>query len=477
MTSSSARSGNFPKTQKKTPYTANFEQKLIDNGIYPNNHASKPRNLEAVRAFQAIKRASLSPSRFNDEDFKDFQNILEAVDSESETVSQALPFIAGKHVKFGADHRFGNLEPFDKDLSMPKPDLYHGADASSIHPRVRADLEEHIIPSSNTCRPAAPNFFLEVKSTEGRPAVAKRQALYDAAVGARAMHSLQMYGATAPVYDNNAYSHSAYYIDGTLKMYAIHPTEPKEPGGKPEYHMTLVRTYAMDGDVESFRKGAAAYRNTRDLAKKQRDTFIDQANERARQMAAATRRISRGRPQAAELDSSEDDLALDQGTSLMLSGSISGARPNSIDQGERVAFRMPTTSPSTFRDPPSRSSLRRAIYETYEDELSLNETNAEKRPKRRLRLDTLSQDEPSANLLQSPGLQESGGCRQSRAIVEVFGERLLTEDTLGWRIRYDNEVVFVPDSRWMACEHHGRSGLYSAEYHVFLCPPVGYGRR
>jgi hypothetical protein len=44
--------------------------------------------------------------------------------------------------------------------------------------------------------------------------------------------------------------------------------------------MTQLKGWSMTGDAETFRKGATAYRNARDWAKKMRDDFIMAANER-----------------------------------------------------------------------------------------------------------------------------------------------------------------------------------------------------
>ncbi|KFY83230.1 hypothetical protein V500_10127, partial [Pseudogymnoascus sp. VKM F-4518 (FW-2643)] len=44
------------------------------------------------------------------------------------------------------------------------------------------------------------------------------------------------------------------------------------PGAQPEYVMTQIKTWGLTGDADTFRKGAAAYRNGRDWAKRQRDS-------------------------------------------------------------------------------------------------------------------------------------------------------------------------------------------------------------
>lgn len=269
---------------------------MIDNGIYPSlfvhpdGHVSqKPANLSDIQAVLRVRRPSLSPSRFTDEDFEAFQRANAKATGEATGLYNVLPFIAGTEV----NHRFemglplNNLKPFDEDLSNPMPDVYHGAAVSTILPRVCADLGPYIIPSTaDTTRPAAPNFFFEGESPQGRADVAKRQALIDGAMGARAMHKLQNYGAEEPEYDNKARSFSATYQAGSssLQLYTTHLTAPLTPRGQPEYHMTKIMGFDLTNNKESFVQGATAYRNNRDLAKKERDSFISQANQVARQM-------------------------------------------------------------------------------------------------------------------------------------------------------------------------------------------------
>ncbi len=100
-------------------------------------------------------------------------------------------------------------------------------------------------------------------------------------LGARGIHSLQSYGQDNPVYDNNAYTITSIYNDGTLKMYTSHPTQPTSPESRPEYYMTQINTWGMTGNLQTFRQGATAFRNARDWTKEQRDEAIKRANERA----------------------------------------------------------------------------------------------------------------------------------------------------------------------------------------------------
>src|SRR5207244_1437638 len=110
-------------------------------------------------------------------------------------------------------------------------------------------LGPFIIPTKHPRAPVVPNFFIEAKAPKGGADVAKRQACYDGALGARAMHKLQSYGEDEPVYDNNAYTLTSTYHAGNLNMYATHIT-PSGPGGSPEYHMSQLGGWNNIGDPD-----------------------------------------------------------------------------------------------------------------------------------------------------------------------------------------------------------------------------------
>jgi hypothetical protein len=122
---------------------------------------------------------------------------------------------------------------------------------------------------------------MEAKGPEGKASEAKRQITQDLAVGARGMHQMQSYGLDEPMYDGNAHTFGSTYHSGTgtLQLYAMHPTEPREADEKPEYHTTQVTAFALTGNSDSCRQGIGAWRNLRDLAKERRDQFITHANE------------------------------------------------------------------------------------------------------------------------------------------------------------------------------------------------------
>ncbi|KIW40700.1 uncharacterized protein PV06_07877 [Exophiala oligosperma] len=297
--SNSSKRSKSTRTTNTTTKSRNFEQKMLDNGIYPPEYEHpdgrepvEPANLEDIQHELTTYRASLSPSRFIDDDFKAF--------------------------KRANARASGEATGLYREVSDAKPDLYYGAQPSRIDQRVRADLEKYIIPSSTTSRPAAPNFFLEGKSKSGNAYEARNQAMYDGAVGARAMHKLQNFGEDESVYDNKAQSFSSTYHagTGTLQLYATHVSRAADPGGQSEYHMTQINSYGMTGNVKTFREGAAAYRNCRDQAKSFLTDAIDQANETARRpppKKCATEILDSSTSWSTNLidasDTSEDELA------------------------------------------------------------------------------------------------------------------------------------------------------------------------
>ncbi|KAM5437012.1 hypothetical protein MferCBS31731_005667 [Microsporum ferrugineum] len=280
------------KTTSTTPYNRNFEQKLIDYGVYfpgykypGGQKPAKPNNWSELNERLARPRASLSPSRFSDREFEEFVDADLNASKEKPIVRYAVPIIEGRADDIrcvGGDYPFGNLAPLtDGSLANAKPDHFIGARPEQLDPKIRDSLNKYIQPSTQSSLPIAPNFFLEAKGPDGPPIVATRQACYDGTLGARGMHKLQSYK-QEPVYDNNAYTITSTYLASNLKLYTIHPT-PRESDGRPEYIMTQLNGWCMTGDLETFRKGATAYRNARDWAKEQRDKFINAANERHNQ--------------------------------------------------------------------------------------------------------------------------------------------------------------------------------------------------
>lgn len=282
----SKRSSALNSNTKPTTFSskdAAFEQELIDNGAYPPGYDDiEPGDLEEVSERLGQPRASLSPSKFSREDFLQFRRTNDEATTEAEVMSQVFPMIIGKsNIPSGYNQVFNNLKPLGDHISNAQPDYFNGSRPAEIRLRVRDDLEEYIIPSSQRHRHALPNFFTEAKGPDGKASEAKRQITQDLAVGARGMLMMQSYGLDEPVFDNKAHTFGSTYHSGTgtLQLYAMHPTKPEDAGGMPEYHTTKVNGYDLTGNFNTHRQGIAAYRNLRDMAKEKRDEFIARANE------------------------------------------------------------------------------------------------------------------------------------------------------------------------------------------------------
>ncbi|KAI9043004.1 uncharacterized protein KD926_004795 [Aspergillus affinis] len=312
-----------------TVYDPHFEEHIGNHGVYlpfstypDGTEPSKPENFQEIRTILRTSRPSLalSPDALEKEHEK-FVRLSEKAADEQLVIKNILPILEGEEKACfwsGAGHPFKKLAPLtDGTLAHARPDFYHGAPLNQLNPAIRKQLKDQVIPTAKSNRPIAPNFFVEAKGHDGSHSVVRRQACYNGALGARAMHSLQQFGnrsgsdttTTPACYDNNAYTMTSTYHSGTLGLYTTHPTQSRFNSNYPhrdtDYLMTRVGKWALDGSPESFQQGITAYRNARDLAQEQRDGFIRQANER---YASDRRQIYTAR------DSDEEQPVLSNGT-------------------------------------------------------------------------------------------------------------------------------------------------------------------
>jgi len=285
QTESTGATSVTPRSRKSSAYDKNFEAHLADNGVYMNNRRSKPNNVKDIQSELAKQRASLSPSKFSDGAFETFQRQNEDVVFESDVMATLVPRLCGtSDIHSKQNVLFTELEPITDDTAVkPKPDFFDGARLQDLRQELRKDqyLQSTAIPTKHANVPIAPNLFMEAKAPSGGADVAGRQACYDGAYGARAMHALQNYGEAKPTYDDNAYTFSSTYHDGTLKLYTHHVTAPSTAEGRPEYHMSQLRTFGLTDTRDTFVAGATAFRNARDMAERYRNGFIQAANTRA----------------------------------------------------------------------------------------------------------------------------------------------------------------------------------------------------
>ena len=180
--SSSKKSSRTSNTKNTSAYHAEFVQKMIDNGVYPDGYspaegtrAPKPNNVKEMREMLSQPRPSLSPSVFSEDAFEEFQDSNRRAKSELAATANVIPYITGskdRQFETAGDVKFNNLTKFDPNITTLQPDGYYGAKPSQVDLRVRTDLDEHIIPSTSKHLPIAPNFFREDKSAKGRADVA-----------------------------------------------------------------------------------------------------------------------------------------------------------------------------------------------------------------------------------------------------------------------------------------------------------------
>ncbi|KAM4065492.1 hypothetical protein HRG_004203 [Hirsutella rhossiliensis] len=308
-----------------SPYDRAFQQHLIDHDILPVGYEypegrlpPKPENIDEIRQALAQPRASLSPSKFTEEEFLKFERADAQAAKERDVTTAVIPIMDGdvgdrRCVTGGVP--FANLVHLtDGTLVRGCPDRYYGARPEQLHRTIRRELNGKIIPSTPHDLPIAPNFYLEVKGPRGILSVATRQACYDGALGARGIHALQSYGQSEQRFDNKAYTITSIYYGGMLKMYTTHPIPPSTPSRQPGFIMTKINTWCLTNNADTFRQGAAAYLNGRDWAKQQRDDAIERANERLVRDEAAISppvRVSLARSFASEV-SAADTIATSQ---------------------------------------------------------------------------------------------------------------------------------------------------------------------
>ncbi|KAI9779878.1 MAG: hypothetical protein M1816_003325 [Peltula sp. TS41687] len=145
------------KTKRASPYDPNFEQHLIDHGVYPPNYefpdnreAQRPSNEEELLERLAEPRPSLSPSCFPRKAFNDFVSTNSRASSEDKIMRTAYSIFAGSSkIPSEGGKLLTNWEPLtDGTLTIPKPDAYDGANPAQIDRRIREQLGSHIIPST-----------------------------------------------------------------------------------------------------------------------------------------------------------------------------------------------------------------------------------------------------------------------------------------------------------------------------------------
>ncbi|KAK3110637.1 hypothetical protein LTR53_014869 [Teratosphaeriaceae sp. CCFEE 6253] len=144
------------RTSTTGPYDPQFEQLLIDHGVYPDGFRTssgakppKPQNMEDICRKFSQPRPFLSLSQFSESAFEDFQGKNHAASNELNMMTTMFPTIrgnTGNKFHSEADKLFNNLAKFGPGIADAKPDDYDGARPEEIDLAVRRDLNGYIIP-------------------------------------------------------------------------------------------------------------------------------------------------------------------------------------------------------------------------------------------------------------------------------------------------------------------------------------------
>ncbi|OJD09565.1 hypothetical protein ACJ73_10219, partial [Blastomyces percursus] len=90
------------KSTSTTPYNRNFQQNLIDHGVYPDGYEYPdgripvmPNSWEEINETLTRPRPSLSPSKFSDEHFRKFKRADTHASKEQPVTTSVIPIIEG----------------------------------------------------------------------------------------------------------------------------------------------------------------------------------------------------------------------------------------------------------------------------------------------------------------------------------------------------------------------------------------------
>ncbi|KAL9607367.1 MAG: hypothetical protein Q9167_007713 [Letrouitia subvulpina] len=269
------------KSGRSSAYQSDFMKLLIGDGVDRTQRTRKPANYDDLHNRLVKRRGSLSPTLFSERHYENFLEAAENAVDEAQVMTDVFSVIKGnKSRPSRTNHACKNWAPLiSANLVIPQPDFFDGAEQSAADSTLRQVLDAVIVPSTSSDSPFLPNFFAEVKPSKAAADVAYRQALYDGAFGARAMHHLKSYGNDETI-DENAYTLTTTYVNNKLEIFAHYITASDNPGRKQHYRTVPIIKKILDEDIEAFRFGVTAFRNARDISEQNRKTFIADANQR-----------------------------------------------------------------------------------------------------------------------------------------------------------------------------------------------------
>lgn len=241
-------------------FDANFEQLLVDNGVYPPGYdytlegypePRYPRNWDEIISRAKERRPSLEKIlRMGTQGMEILANTNRIAWTEKDVAVHTFPDITGEgassttaeldgefrytydegNINFEnqrMNEPFDNIEPFFKGFShhehghfpRAQPTLYDGVARGALYAELLERFSTYISPSTDETAPILPNFFAECKGRLGSSLVAERQALYDGVLGVRAMHALQSaWNEGYMDFDDNSYTIASTFRTGELEL-------------------------------------------------------------------------------------------------------------------------------------------------------------------------------------------------------------------------------------------------------------------
>ena len=274
-----------PKLVRKiSARSPQFETYCLDHGIYAPDYGNL--DGEAIRPsnFGDIQRAIVAPRTCTptEQDFQRFQKMVQR-STEAKAGNILINILRNgleSSVPYEQGAQFSNLTPLiapvedDPGLVEPKPDYYEGSSPTSINTKVLKDLAKTIIPTQHDDYPVLPNYLLEFKSIDGSRRVCYCQAMYDGALGARAMQSMLSYGKLQNTTDDTARVLTATFDGAIVAMYAHHVRTSSSDPTKLEYYTTCLQIWCITWNYTQFKEAINALRNGQELAAKWREEAI-----------------------------------------------------------------------------------------------------------------------------------------------------------------------------------------------------------
>ena len=259
---------------------------MIELGVYPDLESPNvdgpfhPSNLSVIQERMSRRRDSL-PLISKDESFEKFLLKSSGNLNHTEVMIFICPLLLLRaDIRDELNIAFTNMEKLSDDLKRLQPNSYHGATPSDVEPSVRATLSRYIEPSKNTSLPCLPNFFFEWSGQSENSSKITNQALYDGAIGERAMLKTLLFANNRndPCSYNAAHTMAATYHSATsnLSLYCTHAVLSNE--GSVKYRQTYLAGYTLRDGMQQWIDGTTALSNLREWAKEERDKALVKAN-------------------------------------------------------------------------------------------------------------------------------------------------------------------------------------------------------